>query len=60
MGVFYTIYYLGCALLPSAAGAAYDATGTAAAALWMAALLGTACIPLVMLFRSRQIRYAGA
>jgi predicted MFS family arabinose efflux permease len=36
MGVFYTIYYLGCAVLPTLAGALYDASG-GKAALWMAA-----------------------
>ena len=41
MGVFYTIYYLGCALLPALAGALYDASG-GQAALWMAAGLAFA------------------
>nr|WP_329688430.1 hypothetical protein [Caldimonas sp.] len=36
MGVFYTVYYLGCAVLPMLAGALYDAFG-GKAALWMAA-----------------------
>jgi predicted MFS family arabinose efflux permease len=36
MGVFYTVYYLGCAVLPTLAGALYDRAG-GKAALWMAA-----------------------
>jgi predicted MFS family arabinose efflux permease len=46
MGVFYTIYYLGCAVLPTLAGALYDASG-GKAALWMAAataFLGSAAL----------------
>ncbi|MEO6745918.1 MAG: MFS transporter [Caldimonas sp.] len=35
MGIFYTIYYAGCAVLPTLAGALYDASGRKAA-LWMA------------------------
>ena len=31
MGVFYTVYYLGCAVLPTLAGAVYDASGGEAA-----------------------------
>ncbi|HEX9183995.1 MAG TPA: MFS transporter [Burkholderiales bacterium] len=51
MGVFYTIYYLGCAFLPGAAGLLYDASGSARATLWMAALLAFACVPTLILFR---------
>jgi MFS family permease len=43
MGVFFTVYYLGCAILPTVAGAMYDRFG-GAAALWAAvaaALVGT-------------------
>jgi MFS family permease len=36
MGAFYTLYYLGCAVLPPWAGALYDRAG-GPAALWMAA-----------------------
>jgi predicted MFS family arabinose efflux permease len=35
MGVFYTLYYLGCAVLPPLAGALYDRAG-GQAALWLA------------------------
>ena len=38
MGVFFTVYYLGCAVLPTLAGALYDRAG-GAAALWMAAAI---------------------
>lgn len=51
MGVFYTIYYLGCALLPGVAGAFYDLSGSARVTLWMAAVLALACIPALLLFR---------
>lgn len=51
MGVFYTVYYLGCALLPSVAGALYDVSGSARVTLWMAAALALACIPALLLFR---------
>ena len=46
MGVFFTIYYLGCAILPTLAGALYDAFGSVAA-LWLAiavALAGAAAL----------------
>ncbi len=51
MGVFYTIYYLGCAVLPGVAGWLYDLSGSGRAPLWMAAALATATIPTVWLFR---------
>jgi cyanate permease len=51
MGVFYTIYYLGCAVLPTIAGFLADASGSARATLWLAALLVLACSPLLALSR---------
>ena len=51
MGVFYTIYYVGCALLPGAAGRLSDLTGSAGATLWLAAFLLLLCAPILMLFR---------
>lgn len=56
MGVFYTIYYLGCALLPSAAGVLYDFSGSARATLWMVTVLAFACVPGLMLFRRAMSR----
>jgi MFS family permease len=50
MGVFYTIYYAGCALLPALAGLLYDIAG-GAAALAFAAVLAVACVPLLWAFR---------
>jgi len=50
MGVFYTIYYAGCALLPALAGLLYDIAG-GAAALAFAAVLAVACVPLLCAFR---------
>ena len=51
MGVFYTVYYLGCAILPTLAGALYDASG-GKAALWMAA--ATAFLATATLFAFRR------
>ncbi len=51
MGIFFTVYYSGCAILPTVAGVLYDRAG-GAAALWMAAGLTLACIPLLSGFRS--------
>ena len=51
MGVFYTIYYLGCALLPTLAGRLYDLSETGRPTLWMAAALAFATVPAVWLFR---------
>ena len=51
MGVFYTVYYLGCAILPAAAGALYDATGRADATLWLAVACALACMPALVLLR---------
>ena len=52
MGVFYTVYYLGCAIFPAAAGALYDASGSAAATLWLAVGCALACIPALLLLRA--------
>jgi predicted MFS family arabinose efflux permease len=57
MGVFYTIYYLGCAGLPTLAGAVYDASG-GKAALWMAA--ATAFLAAATLFAFRRAMAARA
>lgn len=50
MGVFYTVYYLGCAILPAMAGGLYDRYG-GRAALLMAAGIVFAAIPILWLFR---------
>jgi MFS family permease len=52
MGVFYTVYYLGCAVFPAAAGALYDANSNAASTLWLAAGCALACIPALLLLRA--------
>lgn len=51
MGVFYTVYYVGCAILPAAAGRLSDLTGGTRATLWFAALLAFLCIPALAIFR---------
>jgi MFS family permease len=50
MGVFYTAYYVGCAILPAVAGWLSDLTGSTRATLWFAALLVFLCIPALALF----------
>ena len=50
MGVFYTIYYGGCAVLPTLAGALYDRAG-GSAALWMATGLAFGAALTLALFR---------
>ena len=50
MGVFYTIYYAGCAVLPTLAGALYDSSG-GKAALWMATGLALTAALTLGLFR---------
>jgi predicted MFS family arabinose efflux permease len=57
MGVFYTVYYLGCAVLPTLAGALYDASG-GKAALWMAT--ATALLAAATLFAFRRAMAARA
>ena len=56
MGVFYTIYYLGCALLPSVAGVLYDLSGSARPTLWLSVGIAFACVPVLMLFRHQTGR----
>ena len=50
MGVFYTVYYLGCAVLPALAGVVYDRSG-GAAALVLGAALALLCAPVLWGFR---------
>jgi MFS family permease len=51
MGVFYTVYYAGCALVPGIAGFLSDLTGSTRATLWLAALLAFICVPVLMAYR---------
>ena len=51
MGVFYTVYYVGCAILPAMAGWLSDLTGSARATLWFAAFLVFICMPALAIFR---------
>ncbi len=50
MGIFFTVYYFGCAILPTIAGLLYDRAG-GGAALLMAAGLAFASIPILGGFR---------
>jgi len=50
MGIFFTIYYLGCAILPGLAGGLYDLYG-GKSAIWMAAGTAFTTIPILWLFR---------
>lgn len=56
MGVFFTLYYFGCAALPMTAGALYDLAGTGRAALWMAAAVAMATVPVLWLFRKAMLK----
>jgi predicted MFS family arabinose efflux permease len=56
MGVFYTWYYVGMALLVPAAGKLRDATGSAGAPFWFAGALVIGAIVVLVLFRILQRR----
>lgn len=58
MGVYYTFYYVGMALLPGLAGLARDVTGTpAATALFASTMMGISVLGLAG-FRATQRRFA--
>jgi cyanate permease len=50
MGIFFTVYYLGCAVLPGLAGGLYDLYG-GHSAIWMAAGTAFASVPILWLYR---------
>ena len=56
MGVFYTWYYVGMALLVPAAGKLRDVTGSAGAPLWFAGVLVIAAVAVLVVFRALQRR----
>lgn len=49
-GVWNTVYYIGMALVPAAAGYIVDASGGATGALWFSAALWLAVIPALRYF----------
>jgi predicted MFS family arabinose efflux permease len=56
MGVFYTVYYFGCAVLPPLAGALYDRAG-GQAALWLATGVAfVASLTLALFRRALRVR----
>lgn len=55
MGVFYTVYYVGCALLAALGGFLADLAGGTRSTLWLAALLAFLCVPALVAFR-RMLR----
>ena len=55
-GIYYIWYFLGSALLPVAAGALADGTGTAASAVLFGAIMMLATLALVIVFRMAQGR----
>jgi predicted MFS family arabinose efflux permease len=60
MGVFYTWYYVGMALLVPAAGILRDASGSTGAPLWFAGALVLAATAVLLLFRLLQRRARAA
>ena len=59
MGIFYTIYYGGCAVLPTLACALYDSSG-GQAALWMATGLALGAALTLAVFRHAMKPVAGS
>ena len=55
-GIFYTLLYLGFALLPPVAGYLLDATRSAAVPLWFSGLLWLSIVPALLVFRWLQCR----
>jgi len=60
MGIFYTWYYVGMALLVPAAGILRDASGSAGAPFWFAGALVLAAMAVLLLFRLLQRRAQAA
>lgn len=55
-GLFYTLYFLGMAVMPAVAGYLVDVTGSRTAPLWFGALLWISVVPAVVGFRLLQRR----
>lgn len=60
MGVFFSIYYVGCAILPAIAGAVFDATSQATSTLWVAAIAASGSIAAYGAFRFEHKRIGAA
>lgn len=58
MGVYYTCYYLGMAVLPPVAGLTHDLTGEPAAPLWFAGAMLLVALATLAAFRALQRRAA--
>ena len=58
MGIFYTIYYAGIAIVPPVAGAMSDRTGSSAAPIWMAAACFAISAGVYALARSLRRSFA--
>lgn len=56
MGVFYTCYYLGGAIVPALCGRAADAWGSPEGAMYAAAFVSALALPLYMLHRRMAVR----
>ena len=54
MGVYYTWYYAGMAILPGGAGLARDLTGSAAAPVLFATAMMIGCIVGLLLFMTAE------
>ena len=60
MGIFYTVYYAGMAIVPPVAGAISDRSASSAAPIWFAAACFAACAAAHALLRSLQRSTAGS
>jgi hypothetical protein len=54
MGVFFTLFYLGMAILPALAGKFRDVTGDAAAPILFASAMMGSGVVLLLVFRTAQ------
>jgi predicted MFS family arabinose efflux permease len=56
MGVYFTVYYVGMGGVPGIAGFARDATGSAAAPLWLSVVMMLAAMVTLVVFRAVRRR----
>ena len=54
IGLYYTVYYIGMALMPLIAGTIHDASESAASAIWFGGALWIMIIVTLLIFRLLQ------